>query len=107
MRLHRRQMRDRYVGAGRLFTRDGAPLGRVRYHVQFFQEMIPAGSLEDPHREVSGLIDGQGRIFLEEGANPGGLECTLELDDGRRIDVILDGSVLSTTRAFVTSGELR
>ena len=106
MRLRRRQTRDRYVGSGHLCARDGGVICGVRYHLQFFQEMIPAGSLEDPYREIGGLIDGQGRILLEDNTHLDGLEYVLELDDGRRIDIILDGSILSATRTFVTSGEL-
>lgn len=99
--------RDKYQGKGRLLSRDGEDRAPVRYNLQFFQQMLKVGAHGRPDDEVSGLMEGRGSVRADGMLDMNEREYALQLDDGRRIDVILDGSALSATRAFVTSGELR
>ena len=99
--------RDKYQGKGRLLSRGGEERASVRYQVQFFQEVLSAGVHGGPDDEVGGLMDGRGSLTATGKLDMNERGYTLELEDGRRIDVILDGSPLAATRTFITSGEFR
>ena len=99
--------RDKHEGKGRLLSRGGEERAPVRYRLQFFQEMLKVGVHGGPDEEVGGLMDGRGTLTATGKLDMNELEYTLELEGGRRIDVILEGSPLEATRSFITSGELR
>lgn len=98
--------RDKHEGKGRLLSRDGEERAPVVYRLQFFQEMLSVGVHGGHHDEVGGLMDGRGTLTVSGKLDMNEREYTLELVDGRRIDVILGGSPLEATRPFITSGDL-
>lgn len=107
MTTRRTVPRDKHQGKGRLLSRGGEERASVRYQLQFFQEMLSAGVHGGRDDEVGGLMDGRGSLTTTGQLDMNEREYTLELEDGRRIDVILDGAPLAATRSFITSGEFR
>lgn len=98
--------RDEHEGKGRLLSRGGEERAPVRYRLQFSQEMLKVGVHGGPDEEVAGLMDGRGSLTATVKLDMNEIEYTLELEDGRHIDVILKGSPLEAKRPFITSGEL-
>jgi len=75
---------ERMDGTGMIVNANGSMVGRRRYHLVVYQEMLDGGP---GHPKLPGLRDIRGRITVEgvEGVSLQGADLTLQLEDGRSL----------------------
>ena len=95
------------AGDGDVFS-GGTRVGRVRYHLAIYQHFSEhEGESVPANFEVEGRVTAIDGVDVAE-CHRGGVELTLQLVDGRRLDLLIisdDGGIRSTGRSLYAPEE--